>query len=194
MSECSVCARVFCQLAQAWSGPEALPSLLQPSPAEPSQVRAQEPCPAAQRPRESAYCSGSFPKKLQGPGVLTVPRNVPRWSPGHVLLQPIGTVPRTENHVFLHLGKTLSWTFYFFFLTFKSKSLVFTYMSQEVSHIGFLLPVSHVHLQIAFPVSHIGFTISSNFDNLTVKWNWRLICGWITATLCLVWANIHFFP
>ena len=57
-------------------------------------------------------------------------------------------------------------------------------MLQEVSHIGFLLPVSHVCLQIAFPVSHIGFTISPNFDNLTVKWNWRLIYGWITATLC----------
>ena len=67
-------------------------------------------------------------------------------------------------------------------------------MLQEVSHIGFLLPVSHVCLQIAFPVSHIGFTISPNFDNLTVKWNWRLICGWITATLCLVWANIPLFP
>ena len=40
-------------------------------------------------------------------------------------------------------------------------------MLQEVNHIGFLLPVSHVCLQIAFPVSHIGFTISPNFDNLT---------------------------
>ena len=67
-------------------------------------------------------------------------------------------------------------------------------MLQEVSHIGFLLPVSHVCLQIAFPVSHIGFTISPNFDNLTMKWNWRLICGWITATLCWVWANIPLFP
>ena len=67
-------------------------------------------------------------------------------------------------------------------------------MLQEVSHIGFLLPVSHVCLQIAFSVSHIGFTISPNFDNLTVKWNWRLICGWITTTLCLVWANIPLFP
>ena len=47
-------------------------------------------------------------------------------------------------------------------------------MSQEVSHIGFLLPVSHVCLQIAFPVSHIGFTISPNFYNLTVKWNLKV--------------------
>ena len=38
-------------------------------------------------------------------------------------------------------------------------------MSQQVSHLGFLLPVSHVCLQIAFPVSHIGFTISFNFYN-----------------------------
>ena len=56
-------------------------------------------------------------------------------------------------------------------------------MLQEVSHIGFPLPVSHVCLQIAFPVSHIGFTISSNFYNFNVKGNWRLICSWITATL-----------
>ena len=32
-------------------------------------------------------------------------------------------------------------------------------MAYEVS----ILPVSHVCLQIAFPVSHIGFTISYNF-------------------------------
>ena len=113
---------------------------------------------------------------------------------GHIHLQPIGTVPRLKNSVWKHLEKTLSWTFYFFYLTFKSKNLVFTVVSQEVSHIRFLLPVSHVCLQIAFPVSHIGFTISPNFDNLTVKWNWRLICGWISATLCLVWANIPLSP
>ena len=58
----------------------AFPSLLQPSPADSSQARAQEPCPAAQRPRQSAYHSGSFPEKLQGPGALTVPRDVPRRS------------------------------------------------------------------------------------------------------------------
>ena len=74
------CARVLCQPVQACSGPEALSSLPQPSPADTSQAKAQEPCPAAQRPREGAYCSGSFPEKLQGPGALTVPRGVPRRS------------------------------------------------------------------------------------------------------------------
>ena len=78
VAECSVCARVFCQPIQACSGPEALSSLNHTSPADSSQVRAQEPCPAAQRPRESAYCSGSLPEKLQGPGALTVSRDVPR--------------------------------------------------------------------------------------------------------------------
>ena len=58
----------------------ALSSLSQPSLADSSQARAQEPCPAAQRPRESAYHSGSFLEKLQGPGALTVPRDVPRRS------------------------------------------------------------------------------------------------------------------
>ena len=67
-------------------------------------------------------------------------------------------------------------------------------MSQEVSHIGFLLPVSHVCLQIAFPVSHIGFTISPNFDNLTVKWNWGLICSWITATFEWYYGSYTLFP
>ena len=100
----------------------AFPSLPQHSPADSCQFRAQEPCPAAQRSRESAYHSGSFPEKLQGPRVLTVPRDVPRWSPGHVLLQPIGTVPRTENHVFLHLGKTLKLNIYFIYF---NKTLTF---------------------------------------------------------------------
>ena len=55
----------------------AFPSLLQLTPARPG---AWELWPAAQRPRESAYHSGSFPEKLQGPGALTVPRDVPRRS------------------------------------------------------------------------------------------------------------------
>ena len=67
-------------------------------------------------------------------------------------------------------------------------------MSQEVSHIGFLLPVSHVCLQISFPVSHIGFTISSNFDNLIGNEIERLLCSWITVTLFVVQVNIPFFP
>ena len=168
------------------------------SQSRPVQVQRPCPCPAAQRPRESAYHSGSFPEKLQGPGALTVPRDVPRRSTWPYSPPSHWNCAQAEKlhiySVWKHLEKTLSWTFHFFYLTFKSKSLVFTFVSQEVSHIGFLIPVNHICLQIAFPVSHIGFTISPNFDNFTVKWNWRLICGWITATLCLVWVNIHFFP
>ena len=73
------CANQF-RPVQAQRPCPALSSLPQPSPADSSQARAQEPCPAAQRPRESAYHSGSFPEKLQGPGALTVPRDVPRRS------------------------------------------------------------------------------------------------------------------
>ena len=84
-----VCQSVLCvsecctsqsRTVQAQRPCPALSSLPQPSPADSSQARAQEPCPAAQRPRESAYRSGSFPEKLQGPGALTVPRDVPRRS------------------------------------------------------------------------------------------------------------------
>ena len=64
------CDRVFCECQSVSPGPGALPSLPQPSPADSSQVRAQESCPAAQRFRESAYHSGSFPESLQGPRVL----------------------------------------------------------------------------------------------------------------------------
>ena len=84
------CARVFsvCQsVVPASPGPfqaqrpcPALSSLPQLCPADSSQARAQEPWPAAQRPKESAYHSGSFPEKLQDPGALTVPRDMPRKS------------------------------------------------------------------------------------------------------------------
>ena len=76
----SVCCASQFRPVQAQRPCPALSSLPQPSPADSSQARAQEPCPAAQRPRESAYHSGSFPEKLQGPGALTVPRDVPRRS------------------------------------------------------------------------------------------------------------------
>ena len=76
----SVCCASQFRPVQAQRPCPALSSLPQPSPADSSQPRAQEPCPAVQRPRESAYRSGSFPEKLQGPGALTVPRDVPRRS------------------------------------------------------------------------------------------------------------------
>ena len=101
--ECSMSAR---RCIQACPGPGALSSLSQPFPAESSQVRAQEPCPAAQRPRESAYrsgSSGSLPEKLQGPGVL---------------LSAQDGKPCVSRH-----WKTLSWTFYFFYFDiYKEKS------------------------------------------------------------------------
>ena len=104
-----VCQSVLCvsECCTSQSRPDqaqrscpVLSSLPQPSPADSSQARAQEACPAAQRPRESAYCSGSFPEKLQGPGALTVPRDVPGGTHGHIHLQPIGTVPRLKNYIF----------------------------------------------------------------------------------------------
>ena len=76
----SVCCASQFRPVQAQRPCPALSSLPQPSPADSSQTRAQEPCPAVQRPRESTYHSGSFPEKLQGPGALTVPRDVPRRS------------------------------------------------------------------------------------------------------------------
>ena len=81
------CARVFCVCQSVLPASPGLFSprgLVQPCPAFPSLLQLTPPRPGprslAQRPRESAYCSGSFPEKLQGPGALTVPRDVPRRS------------------------------------------------------------------------------------------------------------------
>ena len=85
-----------------------------------------------------------------------------------------------------HFRKTLSWAFYLIYLTFKKLKFYFSCFHlclKEVRHIGILLPVSHICLQIAFPVSHIGFTISYNFSNLMLHWKRRLLCSWITTTL-----------
>ena len=76
----SVCCTSQFRPVQAQRPCPALSSLPQLTPADSSQARAQEPCPAAQRPREYAYHSGSLPEKLHGPGALTVPRDVPRRS------------------------------------------------------------------------------------------------------------------
>ena len=170
----------------------AFPSLPQLTPARPG------PRSLAQLPRGPGrvpIIQGAFQRSYRAQEPWQCPGMCPGGAHGHIHFQSIGTVPRLKNSVWKHLEKTLSWTFYFFYLTFKSKSLVFTFVSQEVSHIGFLLPVSHVCLQIAFPVSHIGFTISPNFDNLTVKWNWRLICSCNTCYfVCGIELNISLFP
>ena len=81
------CARVFCvyqSVVPASPGLFRPRGLAQPCPAFPSllQLTPARPGPRSlvQRPRESAYHSGSFPEKLQGPGALTVPRDVSRRS------------------------------------------------------------------------------------------------------------------
>ena len=112
------CTRVFCvcqSVVPASSGLFRPRGLVQPSPAFPadsSQVRAQEPCPAAQRPRESAYHPGSFPEKLQGRGALTVPRDVPRRSTWPGSLPAYRNCAQDENTWFSigfkHSAKTLS--------------------------------------------------------------------------------------
>ena len=97
--------------------------------------------------------------------------------------------PELKSTWFLVSGnfrKTLSWAFYFIYLTFKELKFYFSCFHlclKEVRHIGILLPASHICLQIAFPVSHIGFTISYNFSNLMLHWKRRLLCSWITTTL-----------
>ena len=108
----------------------AFPSLLQLNPARPG------PRSLAQLPRGLGRVSiiqgaqEASQRSYRVQESFPVPRDVPRWSPGHVLLQPIGTVPRSENHVLLDTGKTLSWIFYFFYLTFKKlKSCFYMYVT-----------------------------------------------------------------
>ena len=82
--------------------------------------QAQEPCPAfpsllqliparsgprslAQLPRGSGRVpsiQGAAQRSYKAKETFSVPRDVPRWSPGHVLLQPLATVPRIENQMF----------------------------------------------------------------------------------------------
>ena len=108
--------------------------------------QAQEPCPVflsllqliparlmprslAQLPRGSGRVpsiQGASQKSYKAQESFSVPRDVPRWSPGHVLLQPLGTMPRTENHMFFNIETTLSWAFYFIYLTFKELKSCFS--------------------------------------------------------------------
>ena len=84
VSQQSSCQGVCQMVVPASPGLFSPRGLAQPCPAFPSllQLTSARPGPRslAQRPRESAYHSGSFPEKLQGPGALTVPRDVPRRS------------------------------------------------------------------------------------------------------------------
>ena len=104
----SVCCASQFRPVQAQRPCPALSSLPQPSPADSSQARAQEPCPAAQRPRESVYHSGSFPEKLQGPGALTVPRDVSRRSTWPYPSSAHRNCAQTEKQCLRTPGKTLS--------------------------------------------------------------------------------------
>ena len=80
----------------------AFPNLLQLTPARPG------PRSLAQRPRESAYRSGSFPEKLQGPGVLKVPRDVPRRSTWPYPFPVHRNCAQAEKQCLKTTGKTLS--------------------------------------------------------------------------------------
>ena len=139
----SVCCASQFRPVQAQRPCLAFPSLLQLTPARPG------PRSLAQLPRgpgRVTIIQGASQRSYRAQEPWQCPGMCPGGAHGHIHLQPIGTVPRLKNTVWKHLEKTQSWTFYFFYLTFKSKSLVFTFVSQEVSHIGFLLPVSHVCL------------------------------------------------
>ena len=100
------------------------------------------------------------------------------------------------KNTYLQCLKTPGKTLYFisFIWHLKVKVLFLHLCHRKSAILDFYFLSAMFFLQIAFPVSHIGFTISPNFDNLTVKWNWRLICGWITATLSVCWYHIPLFP
>ena len=105
----SVCCASQFRPVQAQRPCPALSSLPQPSQLTPARPGPrQEPCPAAQRPRESAYHSGSFPEKLQGPGALTVPRDVPRRSTWPYPFPAHRNCAQAEKQCLKTPGKTLS--------------------------------------------------------------------------------------
>ena len=181
-----VCDRVFCECQSVHPRPRqaqepcsAFPSLLQLTSAR-SGPRSLAQLPKG--PGRVPSVQGASQRSYKAQESFSVPRDEFRSSPGKTATPAIGTVPRTEKHMFSGLRKTLSWAFYFIYLTFEKLKSYFSYfihMAYEVSR----LPVSHVCLQIAFPVSHIGFTISYNFPISMLHWKRRLLCSWITATL-----------
>ena len=168
---------------KAQTGPGALSSLLQLNPARSG------PRSLAQLPKGPGKVP-SFPEKLQGPGVLLSAQGCVQAKPRkNCYSSTVPMCPGLKSTCFLRPGnfkKTLSWAFILFILTFKKLKFYFScfYLcSKEVRHMWTTLPVSHVCLQIAFPVSHIGFTISYSFSIPMVNWKRRLLCSWITATL-----------
>ena len=131
--ECSVSARVSIQ------GPDRPRSLVQPSLAfsswlQPGQGPGALPsCPKAQG---ECLASRELPREVTRP---RSPSQCLGMSSGQaqekLLFQPMRTVPRTEKHMFSELRKTLSWAFYFIYLTFKKLKFYFSYfihMAYEV--------------------------------------------------------------
>ena len=124
------CVGMFSECQSVYSGPDRPRSLVQSSPAFcswfqpgqgpgalPSCPEVQGECPASRklprevtRPRSPSQCPGMCPEAAHGQD----------------LLQPLGTVPRTESHIFSNTEKTLSWAFYFIYLTFKKLKSCFS--------------------------------------------------------------------
>ena len=105
-----VCVRVFCEWQSVNPRPKqaqepcpAFPSLLQLTPARSG------PRSLAQLPKGSGKVSsiqGASQRSYKAPGVLLSAQGcVPGEAQENVLLQPLGTVPRTENHMFFSVGK-----------------------------------------------------------------------------------------
>ena len=106
-----VCARVFCECQsvnprprQAQEPCPAFPSLLQLTPAR-SGPRSLAQLPKG--PGRVPSIQGASQRSYKAQESSSVPRDVFRPSPGKMLLQPIGTVPRTEKHMFFWHWKTL---------------------------------------------------------------------------------------
>ena len=99
-----VCVRVFCECQsvnlrprQAQEPCPAFPSLLQLTPAR-SGPRSLAQLPKG--PGKVPSIQGASPRSHKAQESFSVPRDVFRPSPGKMLFQPIGTVPRTEKHMF----------------------------------------------------------------------------------------------
>ena len=199
-----VCVRVFCECQSVHPRPRqaqepcpAFPRLLQLNPAR-SGPRSLAQLPKG--PGRVPSVQGASQRSYKAQESFSVPRDEFRSSPGKTAIPAHRKYAQDwKAHGFLRLGnfrKTLSWAFYFIYLTFKKLKFYFSCFHlclKEVRHIGILLPVSHICLQIAFPVSHIGFTISYNFSNLMLHWKRRLLCSWITSYIDMVYWFIYAF-
>ena len=189
-----VWVRVFCECQSVHPRPRqaqepcpAFPRLLQLNPAK-SGPRSLAQLPKG--PGRVPSVQGASQRSYKAQESFSVPRNKSRSSPGKTAIPAHRKYAQDwKAHIFWGQEtseKTSSWAFYFIYLTFKKLKFYFSCFHlclKEVRHIGILLPVSHICLQIAFPVNHIGFIISYNFSNLMLHEKRRLLCSWITTTL-----------